>query len=159
MASIDGAADMSDVHDFDVAFRIIASDGVTVVFDFNDHDAGWSVVTTQPPGDETSKTRVTADHVDGDYDVQESDAAGDFVLIATVEGRPWTQVKTRYLAARTAWRAEAHYFLEEEIEGVTTRYRTGRPDSVTPGEPDLGGGNQTYTIRWHVQPNPTVTIP
>lgn len=157
MAAVSGAATVT-ICELDVAVRIIASDGVTEVIDFNDHTVGLSVVSRQEFGDETDKSRVNADGVDGDYDVDETDAAGDYIVFVRVEGSTWPECTTRWLAARTAYRAEAHYFLEVEVEGVTTRYRTGRPDSVQPGEPDLKNRRQTYAIRWHVQPNPTITV-
>ena len=145
-------------HEFDYALRIIAADGVTEVFDFHNHDQGLSVVSREEPGDETTKSRVEADHVDGDYDVQERDAAGDYVVVVRVQGDSWAECNERWQAARTAYRSAARYYLETEIEGVKTRYSTGRPDSVQPGQPDLLNCRQTYAIRWHVQPNPTITI-
>ena len=155
MAQVDGTATVSD---FDVAVRIIASDGVTEVFNFNDEAAGIWVTSVQEPDDEVSRTRKEADHVDGDYEVEEHDAAGDLVVIVYVEGSTWAQCKTRWQAARAAYRAEARYYVEVELEGVKTVYRTGRPDSVQPGDPDLKNRLQTYSLRWHVQPNPTITI-
>jgi hypothetical protein len=146
------------VCEFDIAVRIIASDGVTEVFDFNDHTAGMVVVSRQEFGDEANKSRVEADGVDGDYLVDETDAAGDYIVYVRVEGSTWPECTTRWLAARAAYRAEANYYLEVEVQGVTTRYRTGRPDSVQPGASDLINNRQTYMIRWHVQPNPTISI-
>lgn len=138
--------------------RIIASDGVTEVFDFNNIAGGFEVVSVQGPEDATTKTRVEADGVDGDYDVQERDAAGDLVLVVRVSGATWAQCASRWVSARAGYRAESRYYVETEFEGVTTRYRTGRPDGVQPGDPDLIATNQTYSIRWHVQPNPTITF-
>ena len=146
--------------DFEIAVRLIAPDGVTVLFDFNNlaGRSGWAVVSRQEPGDATSKTRVGADGVDGDYDVEEHDTAGDYVLLARVYGNDWPDLTANFLAARTAYRAHSQYYLEQTVQGVTTRYRTGRPDSVQPGEPDLMNNMLTYSIRWHVQPNPTITF-
>lgn len=157
MAQGNGAATVS-VCEFDIGVRIVAADGVTVLFDFNDHTLGMSVVSRQELSDDVSVTRVEADHVDGDYDVEEHDAAGDYVALVRVQGDTWPQVTTRWLAARAAYRTTGYYFLEVEVEGVITRFRTRRPDSVQPGEPDLLNRRQTYQIRWHVQPNPTITI-
>lgn len=147
--------------DFEVSVRIIAADGTTEVFDFNDRVGGFTVETVQIPDEESEKTRVTADLVDGEYTVRERDAAGDLVLLVRVEGSSWAEVTSRWQAARAAYRAEPRFYLEVEIEGVTTLYRTERPDNVQGGSLEsvnLVRRRQTYQLRFRVQPNPTVTI-
>lgn len=138
---------------FDTDLRIVASDGVTVV-----HSFGTSVSSVQEPGGATRKVRADSPVVDGDVTVAEVDDAGDLTALVVFEGATWGAVETAYQAARTAWKAESTYYLDVVREGVTKRYRTERPDSVTPGRPDLLNRRQTYSIRWHVQPNPSVTI-
>jgi hypothetical protein len=140
------------VPDFDVDLQIIESDGSTLAYAF-----GLKVSSVSEPGDATRKIRISAPRVDGDFDVAEADEAGDLNAIVVFEGATWPDVEDAYQAARTAWRAETVYYLDVIREGVTKRYRTGRPDSVTPDRPDLKNKRQTYAIRWHVQPNPTVT--
>lgn len=142
----------------DVNVRIVAADGTTEVFDFNDRDGGFAVELIQGPDFEMVKVREVADDVDGDYTVSQRDAAGDITVVVRVEGSTWGQTTTRWEAARTAYRSESRYYLEIEIEGVTTRYRTEQPESVQPGPANLVLRRQTYAIRWHVQPNPTVTV-
>jgi hypothetical protein len=148
------------VADFSVSLRIIASDGSTLVKEFNAPDAGLSVETVQEPGDTTRKVYASSPLVDGDAVVAEVDDAGDLVAVVTVEGATWAEVTSRWQACRTAYRAESTYYLETEVEGVTTRYRTERPDVAAAGveAANLMGKRQTYSIRWHVQPNPSVTV-
>lgn len=148
------------MSDFDVSLRIIAADGITVVHEFNAPESGLVIETMQEPGDSTRKIRATAPRVDGDYTVAEADDAGDLTAVIRVEGSTWAEVATRWQECRTAYRAESYYYLEAEIEGVTTRYATERPD-VTSGPVEAANlmqKNQTYAIRWHVQPNPSVSV-
>ena len=144
---------MTVIPMFNVDLRIIAADGSTLVYAF-----GTRVVSITEPGDETSKVRTDAPRVDGDTVVAEKDSAGDLNAVVVFEGATWAAVETAYQAARTAWRSDSRYYLDVVREGVTKRYRADRPDSVSPDRPDLGNKRQTYAIRWHVQPNPTVTI-
>ena len=137
---------------FDTDLRIIASDGTTTV-----HSFGTGVNSVLEPGDATRKQRVAATRVDGDYVTAEADDAGDLVAVVTFEGSTWAAVEAAYQTARTAWRAESVYYLEVEREGVTKRYVCDRPDSVTPDTPDLLNKRQRYSIRWHVQPSPTIS--
>lgn len=161
MAEECGAATVSVTCDFAVSVRIVAADGVTVVFELNNPAAGLSVESIQPPDFDAVKVRETADGVDGDYTVGETDAADDLIVNVRVDGSTWGQTTTRWLAARTAYRAQARYFVETEIQGVTIRYRTERPENVRGVETtseSLVLNEQTYAIRWHVQPNPTITV-
>ncbi len=146
--------------DYAVSLRIVASDGSTLVKELNDPDNGLAVETIQDPEENTRKVYATAPLVDGDALVAEAADAADLVAVVRVEGATWAEVATRWQACRTAYRAEATYYLETEIEGVTTRYRTERPDvaSAGTGIENLMGRGQTFSIRWHVQPNPTVTV-
>lgn len=153
MAAFDEGDAVSVIPMFDVDLRIVASDGSTLVYAF-----GTKVVSISEPGDATDKVRVDAPRVDGDATVAEKDTAGDLTAIVVFEGASWPAVETAYQAARTAWRSESRYYLDVVRQGVTKRYRADRPDAVTPDRPDLGNNRQTYSIRWHVQPNPTVSI-
>lgn len=159
MATFDGGPGMT-ACDFDVQLRILDSSG-SLVLDLNDQSLGLSVETIAPPEDVTRRARVTSPRVSGDYTVAEAEDAGDLVAMVRVEGTSWGQCAARWQTVRTAYRAERSYFIETSIEGVTTRWSTEWPDSVQPGQ--LSSANlhlkeQTYSIRWHVQPNPTVTI-
>jgi hypothetical protein len=138
---------------FAVDLRIVAPNGSTVV-----HSFGTSIVSIQEPGDDTRKIRVSSPRVDGDSTVAEADEAGDLVAIVVFEGATWAEVETKFQAARTAWRADSRYYLDVVRQGVTKRYRADRPDSVSPDKPDLGNKRQVYSIRWHVQPNPTISV-
>ena len=137
---------------FDVDLRIVAPNGSTVVYAF-----GTKIVSISEPGDATRKIRTEAPRVDGDFVVAEADEAGDLTAVVVFEGASWPAVETAYQAARAAWRADSRYYLDVIRQGVTKRYICDRPDQVTPDRPDLGNKRQTYSIRWHVQPNPTVT--
>jgi hypothetical protein len=153
VASFDEGDAVSVIPMFDVELRIVAADGSTVV-----HEFGTSIVSITEPGDSMDKIRVDAPRVDGDTVVAEKDSAGDLQAVIVFEGASWAAVETAYQAARTAWRSESRYYLDVVREGVTKRYRADRPDSVSPDRPDLLNRRQTYAIRWHVQPNPTVVI-
>ena len=146
--------------DFSVAVRLIASDGSTVLLDFDDDAAGLAVETCQEPDENVREVRVTAPRVDGGFRVAEAYDEGVLVLVVRCTGSTWAQCSTRWQAARTAYRSESFYFLETVIEGVTTRYRTERPN-VTPAgmeSENLVLKEQTYSLRFTVQPSPTVTI-
>lgn len=152
---------MSAACDYSVSVRIVASDGVTVVKEFNDRANGLTVETFQEPEENAEKARTSAPRVDGDFTLYESDAAGELMVVIRVEGDTWGQVVGRWQECRTAYRAESDYYLETEVEGVTTRYLTERPDRVESAgmeSVNLYAKRQTYVVHWHVQPNPTVTI-
>ena len=151
---------MSVVCDFDVAVRIVAADGVTVRSNLNDVANGLSILSVQEPEDAVRTIRVTAPRVDGSFPVAYADDSGFLVVIIDVEGTTWAQVETRFQAVRTAYRTEFYFFVETEVEGVTKRWRTERPDvvpSITESV-SLVSKSQTYSIRFPVQPNPDVTI-
>lgn len=151
---------MSVTCDFDVAVRIVAADGTTVSANLNDPTNGLSVVSVQEPEDSVRDIRVTAPRVDGSFRVAEADDDGSLVVVVDVDGTSWGQVETRWQAVRTAYRAESSFFVETEIEGVTKRWRTERPDVSFAGieSASLVSKIQTYSLRFRVQPNPTVTI-
>lgn len=150
---------MSTTCDFAVAVRIVAADGTTVRANLNDPAAGLSVLTVQEPEDNQRDIRVTAARVDGSFRVAAADADGVLVVLLDVDGTTWAQVETRWQAIRAAYRAEPMFFLETEVEGVTKRWRTERPD-VAPGVSDSSSlvlKRQGYALRFRVQPNPTIT--
>lgn len=148
------------MSDFAVAVRIVGSDATTIRADLNDIANGLSVETVQEPDDAYRRTRTTSPRVDGEITVAEVDDASDLNMIVTVEGNSWTQVVSRWQAVRTAYRAEARFYLDVEVEGVTTRYSTERPDVSSAGieAANLMQKRQTYSLRFRVQPNPSVTI-
>lgn len=146
--------------DFAVAVRIVAADGTTVRANLNDPPNGLSVLTAQEPEETVRDIRVTAPRVDGSFRVAEADADGSLVIVVDVDGSSWGQVETRWQAVRAACRAERSFFVETEIEGVTKRWRTERPDVSFAGleSASLVAKRQTYSMRFRVQPNPTVTV-
>ena len=150
---------MTHSCDFDVAVRVIASNGTTVLVDFNDHAKGLSVVSTQEPEESVRAITTSAPRVNGAFRVAEADEGGILQVVVLVEGSTWAQCSSRWQAARTAYRSESYYFVETETEGVTTRWRAYRPD-VAPGpvlSTSLAQKRQTYVLRFQTQPNPTVT--
>ena len=149
---------MSVSCDFSVSARIIESDGVTARLDLNNPDAGLSVVSVQEPDDTVRDIRVTAPRVDGSFRVAEADDDGFLVVIVDVDGATWQQVNQRWQAVRTAYRAESSFFIETDIEGVRKLWRTERPDVSPAGteSASLSSKTQTYSIRFRVQPNPTI---
>jgi hypothetical protein len=133
--------------------RIVASDGVTVR-----HAFGTSVVVAPVANDATRKLRADSPFVEGDATYAEIDDATDVTAVVVFEGATWADVEAALESARTAWRAEPTYYLDVVRQGVTRRYRTERPDDVTPDKPDLLNNRWVHQIRWHVQPNPSVTV-
>ena len=153
---------MSDPCDFDIAVRIIGSDGTTVRADLNDHAAGLEVAQPIALPDENVRdaVRVSAARVDGDFRVAWAMDAATLPIRVTVTGSSWAQVESRWQVVRTAYKAEDDFYLELEMQGVTYRWRTERPN-VQPeeiGTAELGGNFTTYLTAWRVQPNPSVTI-
>ena len=150
---------MTTTCDFDVAVRIVAADGTTVRANLNDPPNGLSVMSVQEP-EETARTlRTSAPRVDGSYRVAEAEEDGFLVVIVDVDGSTWAQCSTRWEAVRAAYRAEWDFYVETEIEGVTKRWRTERPDVAPTGSDSssLVLKRQTYSLRFRVQPNPTVS--
>jgi hypothetical protein len=150
---------MSTTCDFDVAVRIIAADGTTVLANLNDPPNGLSVITVQEPEETVRAIRTTAPRVDGSYRAAEAEDDGFLVVVVEVDGTSWSQTETRWQAVRTAYRTEWDFYIETEIEGVTKLWRTERPDVAPAGleSASLVLKMQTYSLRFRVQPNPTVT--
>jgi hypothetical protein len=150
---------MSVTCDFDVAVRIVGSDGTTVRADLNDPNNGLSVVSVQEPEETVRSIRTTAPRVDGSYRVAEAEDDGFLVVVVDVDGTTWAQCETRWQAVRTAYRTEWDFYVETEIEGVTKRWRTERPDVAPVGieSASLVSKIQSYSLRFRVQPNPTVS--
>lgn len=146
--------------DFAVAVRIVAANGTTVRANLNDVNAGLSVLTAQEPDETVREIRTTAPRVDGSYRVAEADDDGFLVVVVDVDGDSWGQVETRWQAIRAAYRAEPSFYVETEIEGVTKRWRTERPDVSFAGleSASLVMKRQTYSLRFRVQPNPSVAV-
>jgi hypothetical protein len=144
-----------------VALRVIASNGTDEVYDFNDRASGVTTETIQEPSPATKKIRTDSPLVDGDVTVAWAMAAGDLVAVVRFEGATWGACQAEYQSAEAALFAEGTYYLETVIEGVTKRWRAEVPDEIAPGpleSVNLYRKRQTYSIRWHVQPNPSVTV-
>jgi hypothetical protein len=150
---------MSTTCDFSVAVRIVAADGTTVRADLNDPPNGLSVLSVQEPEESTRTLRVTAPRVDGSFPVARAEDDGFLVVLVDVDGSTWVETNTRWQAVRTAYRAEWDFFVETELEGVTTRWRTERPDVAPVGieSSSLVIKRQSYSLRFRVQPHPTIT--
>lgn len=152
---------MSDECDFDLAVRIIGADGVTILADLNDHDAGLSVMRPFTyPEENLRETRDTAPRVDGSF--PQAVAFDDSFLLVRcrVRGSSWVQVETRWETVRAAYLTDPVFYLETELAGVTRRWRAERPN-VTPEDIDAFALRNlwlTYQLRFRVQPNPTVTV-
>lgn len=150
---------MTTSCDFSVAARIVASDGVTVLADLNDTVNGLSVITIQEPDESVRDIRTDSPFVDGTFRVASADDDGFLVVVVDVDGTTWGQCATRWQAVRAAYRAEVSFYVETAIEGVTTTWLTERPDVSPAGleATSLVLKRQTYSMRFRVQPNPTVT--
>lgn len=159
MEDIAGGSGMT-ACDFSVDVRVVAADGATVRANLNDPDNGLVVEFYQEPDESRREVTVESDYVDGDYAVAGRDTAGTHVVVLRVEGSTWGEVETRWQAVRTAYRADSGFYLETATEGVTKRWECRRPD-VSPGATEnvsLMHKAQGYTLRFPVQPNPTVTV-
>ena len=151
---------MTAACDFEVAVRVVESEGTTVSLDFNDVAGGLSVETVQEPEENVREIKVAAPRVNGRYRVAEADDEGELVVVVRVTAATWSECMAIWQAARTAYRAERVFYVETEIEGVTVRYEAGRPN-VTPAGLESSSlllKEQTYVLRFPVQPNPVVTI-
>ncbi len=150
---------MSTVCDFEVEVRIVGSDGSTVRANLNDPPAGLSVLSVQEPEETVRDIRTTAPRVDGSYRVAEAEDDGFLVVLVDVDGATWVECSTRWEAVRTAYRTEWDFYVETVIEGVTKRWRTERPNVAPVGldSTSLVTKRQSYSLRFRVQPNPTVS--
>lgn len=158
---------MSLVCDFDVHLRIVASDGTTVLGDLNDQASGLSLMRpiVKPDGD-IDWTTYTAAYAIGDFTSgMPKPAAGDLLVTVLAEGSSWVQTNTRWRTVAApaedvtpGWlNAESTYFVELEEDGMVTRWRTRRPPVIPLGY-DRINNRLTHQVRFHVQPNPVVTL-
>lgn len=150
---------MSLVCDFTIHLRVIAADGVTVRGDLNDQSAGLSL--RRPilkPDGELLWERYTSPRAVGDFTSgPPRAAAGDLVVTVLAEGSSWPQVNTLWATAVSWLTAESHFFVELEEDGVTTRWQADRPP-VSPVGYDRRTNRLEHQVRFHCQPNPSVTI-
>lgn len=150
---------MTVVCDFDVHLRIVASNGTTVLGDLNDQAAGLALVRgIERPEGALEWERYTSPRAKGDFTQgAPRDAAGDLVVGVLVTGDTWGQMETRWATAAGWLNAEWHYFVELVEDGVTTRWHTDRPPFSRLSY-DRANNRSVYQVRFHVQPNPVVTI-
>lgn len=143
----------------DVAVRIVSLDE-SDTFELRNPAGGLFVESLTLPEEATREVRITAPRVDGSFLIATADEDGFVGVGMRVEGSSWAQCTSRWQAVRTAYRADDEFYLETEIEGVTTRYFAERP-AVSPAGLDgstVATLRQWYQLRFRVQPNPSVTI-
>jgi hypothetical protein len=150
---------VTDFCDFSVAARIIASDGTTVRGNLNDHTLGLSVRRGIGWPEENQRREHAAwARVVGSVPYGPPvDDADELTLSVLVEGSTWPEVNSRWQTVRGWLRAEWDFSIEIEEEGVAWRWLTERPNVLLTSS-DLKNNRLVYTLRFVVQPNPSVTI-
>lgn len=142
------------------SLRLVSNDGATLLAELYDSVNGLTVETVQEPEENLREGRVTSSRVPGSFQVWAVPDDGFLTAIVRVEGTSWAECTSRWQAVRAAFLAEPRFFIEMKYEGVTTTWRTERPN-VSPGpleSVNLLRKRQTYQMRFRVQPNPVVTV-
>ena len=146
---------------FDTSLRIIAADGTTVRGDLHDHDNGRHLAPIVMPQGDIEWATYTSPRPHGDFTSgAPTDAPGELIATVTVEAASWPAVEASWEVVRGWVRAEWHFYIEHEVEGVVTRWRTRRPNIGIPSRSAVDYQNRrlTYQLRFVCQPNPTVTV-
>lgn len=148
--------------DFNLSLRVVAADGTTVRGDLNDQANGLTLMAPLVlPQDEVSRARYRSPRAKGDFTSGPPlDDPSELVATVEVTGATWAQVETRWDTVRGWVKAEWDFFIEYEVEGVTTRWRTERPNIAVAEQTssDYRSLALTYQLRFITQPNPVVTI-
>lgn len=136
-----------------VGVRALASNGTTEVLSLT-VATGYELISLTMP-ERTWRRRVaTAEDVEGDVEVQSVLEAGTWEIQLYVKGSSTSQVETRRASLLAAVEARVWY-LEVTIDGVTTKWKANRADSVTSLEkPYLHNLMKIVTIHVPVQPRP-----
>ena len=147
------------MSDFDVSARILSSAGA-LRLDLESPSQGLELVTVQEPEETYREVEATADRVPGSSLIASVEDVGTLVVTVRAFGPTWAACAGNWETARAAYKAEAVFFVETGIEGVTKRWEARRPVVVPAeiGSGDIAARWQTYQLRFRVQPNPTVSI-
>lgn len=142
------------------AARVISSDGATERVDFEDRSIGLTVLNPVglprhgPVSDRYESPRAIGGFRRGIPRKRE----GLLVLNVWQEGSDYTEAVTRWAAVEEALDEEWDYFIELEVDGVRTRWRTEQPEieqaDLTTDKLMLN--RLTFQLRFICQPNPTV---
>lgn len=145
--------------EFNVSARIIGSDGTTVRGDLNDHTLGLDLLwPIGYPQENQRREHAAWARVVGSVPYGPPvDDADELTLTVLVEGASWAEVNSRWATVRGWLRAEWDFSIEVEEEGVTRRWYTERPD-ITLADSSYALPRLVYSLRFVVQPNPSVTI-
>lgn len=80
-------------------------------------------------------------------------------VVIQVFGSTWAASETRYHALRAICRDLSEWLWEEVVEGISTTWRAGSVEVLTPptSAADIASKSRTCTLTFPVQPTPTVT--
>lgn len=154
---------MSHTCDFPTDVRLLEVGTLDVLVDLHDPDNGFDITDEIVlPNPNQRQGRLKSARAHGSYGVgARLDDDGLLVIRVGVFGSSWGQCTTRVLAMVAGLRSADRFYVETELDGVTTRWFCDAPVDVNP-EPieivDRAANMQRYELRFLVQPNPTVVI-
>lgn len=147
----------------EIAARIVASDGTTVVRELQDPAAGVELLAPLGrPRFQPSRARTKWMRSKGDvpYGPVTPDV-GVLPVTLLITGASWAAVETLWGAIEADLWAETDYYIETVVEGVTRRYWTDVPSYEDDGivQPDNVARFEMETrLRFTVQPDPATSI-
>lgn len=148
--------------DFTIDVRIVAPDGATETISLEDESAGYVTVNEIPtPQWDESAPRVTGAYVHGDAPGGLSTVEVGFLPVTVeVSGSTWVECQSRVAALEEAWRADEVFYVDVEVEGVTTRYQaersSWRPEPIT--AKIIAAATQEVALVFRVQPFPLTDV-
>jgi hypothetical protein len=149
--------------DIPTSLSLLAPDTLAAYVELQDDVNGLSLVDALDiPNEEPRQGRRKSSRVRGSYSLGPAiDDDGSYVARLVVEGGSWSECKSRFVSVRTSLRSRSEFYLQEELDGVRTRWYSDAPVSILPAPvttADRMGFRQEYELRFLVQPNPSVTI-
>jgi hypothetical protein len=132
-----------------------------VIVELRDPDEGLFVEAFMPPPENVREARRKPARGHGGNRLGvKLDDEGTAQVILRVEGASWGEVQTRWGAVRAGLRAFPDFYLEEVVDGVTTRWVAER-GNVTPSEhvgEAIASAFIVQDLRFTCQPFPSVEI-
>lgn len=129
----------------------------TVVRDLN---VGELTLVSWSDDEEIAEIEVsTSPWVDGDSEANYRLAAVIITVTVKIKAASWAAVETTRKALSDDLKAAPTWLLEREIEGVSTKWRVGRPLSITSpmATHDIANRRRIVEFRVKAQPTPLIT--
>jgi hypothetical protein len=146
----------------DVSLRLRElTDPFDVIVELRDPENGLFVEAFMPPPDNVREARRKPARGHGGNRVGvKLDDEGTAQVVLRIEGTDWPDVQTKWAAIRAGLRAFDDFYLEEVVDGVTTRWLAER-GNVTPAEhvgEIIASAFIVQDLRFTCQPFPSVDI-